>query len=563
MQTEAQGSSCESMNASACQTSNGAEIKRSFSTLQSLIGISDEFLNKQQYVLATVSAQIAALYASYNHPGEFASPKLERILRIIGNKTVDDSEISRLCARENDAVKRVLHVLTAAKDVGGDSRFVWRWIQRDSERCHSVALTYQLYFDIPKELSEAVANRGGCVHILDRDGVNAIQRAHTLRRIARDADVVFLHIYIEDVVPTIAFANKAGLPPIVFVVQADHQFWTGVSVCDLFVHLRESGLWLSEKRRGIDQARMALLPIPLDLKTRKASRSEAKRKIGLSEEMIVLLSIARAIKYMPVSGYSSFVEVMISIINKHKNAILLVVGPGDADEWKTGYEKTGGRIQTLGQRSDTQVFYEAADIYLDSFPFSSNTSLLEAGSYALPLVSYFPYSKESAVMGPGAPGLDSTLVVVKNLEDYESTISRLIGDADLREEIGEQTKNGISFMHIREGWSQALEGVYRATCLKTCTDATSEGSDESCSGELDLLLNRYYSRHFPLGWIIGWYARHLPYGLRLRLLTKMLKINRSFVFSMFLPKWVQRWVGGRFRHWRDLPGIARWLSAKG
>ncbi len=547
------------------------EIERSFATFQGLIAISEEFLGKQRYVQAAVSAQIGALYAAYNHPGEFASPRLECVLRTIGKRVAAASGPSTVRGRRDNPQQRVLHVLTAAKDVGGDSRYMWRLIQGNPKRCHSVALTYQLNFDVPTLLEEAVASRGGRVHVLDREGADAIQRARALRKIARDVDVVFLHVYVEDVVPVIAFADKAGLPPIVFVVQADHQFWVGVSVCDVFVHLRKSGMRLSEQRRGIDPARMApLLPIPLDSTAAKTPRSdarklrpEAKNKIGISDGTVLLLSIARAIKYMPIGSAPSFAEVMIPIINMHSNAVLLVIGPADADEWMVAFQRTGGRIRALGQRSDTQVFYEAADIYLDSFPFASNTSLLEAGSFGLPLVSYFPYSGESAVLGPSAPGLDGTVVRTTNLNDYESTVSRLIEQKDFREKLGECTRKGIAVMHVGERWNQTLEAVFQTIRAVSPMEAASGGSsEESRVGELDLLLNQYYSRHFPLGWVIGWYARHLPYGSRLQLLLKMLRLSRSFVFSMFLPSWMARWVGGRLGRWRDLRVIARWLSAK-
>jgi hypothetical protein len=65
-----------------------------------------------------------------------------------------------------------------------------------------------------------------------------------------------------------------------------------------------------------------------------------------------------------------------------------------------------------------------------------------------------------------------------------------------------------------------------------------------------------------LGWAISWYARRLPYRSRLQLLTKMLRLDRSFPFSLFLPDWVQRTLGGRLGGWRRLPLLGRWLSSK-
>src|SRR5919109_4159821 len=129
------------MSLSVINNPEDPEIKQTFMMFQSLVKIAEEFLKKEKYLQAAVSAQIATLYASYNHHGAFVSAKLEEILRTIGNRTTEEVLPVNGRTRNDGAVKRVLHVLTAAKDVGGDSRFVWRWIQRDSERSHSVALT--------------------------------------------------------------------------------------------------------------------------------------------------------------------------------------------------------------------------------------------------------------------------------------------------------------------------------------------------------------------------------------------------------------------------------------
>lgn len=550
------------MSLGIIRDSTEPQIKRALLTFQSLVGVAEEFLKEGKYLQAAVSVQIAAYYASYNHHGAFVSEKLEEILRTIGKRATDAASLSRVRAGSDGTVKRVLHVLTAARDVGGDTRFVWRWIQRDPGRSHSVALTCQLNHEVPRLLLEAVSRTGGTCHVLDDPkGTNLIRRAQALRGIAGNTDAVFLHVYPEDVVPLMAFADKKGMPRIVFVVQADHQFWLGASISDLFVHLRESGMLLSKERRGIERERMAFLPITLEPIHSQASRSEAKENIGFSEDTVVLLSIARAVKYTRI-GRPSFAEAAANVLDKHKNAVLLVIGPDNVDQWKIAHQKTGGRIVALGRRSDTRVYYEAADIYLDSFPFSSNTSLLEAASHGLPLVSYFPYSQETDVLGAGAPGFDRTLLRMRSMRDYEEIISRLIEDREYRVQIGERTKREVVRMHSGEGWNHYLQELYRIITVTPSRSVAWNGSDRDRSGELDLVLNRFYSANAPLGWVIGLYARHLPYGLRLQLLGRMLKVNRSFSFSMFLPKWLEKRLGGRIRGWRQLPWINRWLSAK-
>lgn len=539
---------------------NSTRLYQSFHVLQSLITIADDFLVKEKYIQAAVSSQIAALYASYNHAGVFSCPKLEEILRLIGQYTQENKPTLNISTCRPTNIKNVLHVLTAAKHVGGDTRFVWRWMQRDTNHTHSVALTRQMHHAVPQIFEDTVRCAGGSIHILDNNNVNVIQRGHKLRMLAKDFDAIFLHVYPEDVTPVVAFFNRENLPPIIFVVQADHQFWLGTSISDLFVHLRESGMQLSQDRRGIKRENMALLPIPLDPTPPTKTRSTAKKALGFAEDIVIILSIARAVKYESESRIN-FTSAVIPILKKHLNSVLLVVGPKQAGQWASAYKETDGRIIAFGQRSDTEIFYEAADIYLDSFPFSSNTSLLEAGSYGLPLVSYHSQPEDANVLGAGAPGLERYLLRVKSLSDYHKTLSKLIEHTELREKIGQQTKKRIVTFHGREGWTKYLDNLYIKINRVPYSGFKNDNQPGYLTDEVDISLHQFYSGHTTLGWIIGWYVHDLPYTVRLAILHQMLKIDRSFSFSMFLPQWLGKILSKRMKGWRELVMINKWLTA--
>ena len=108
------------------------------------------------------------------------------------------------------------------------------------------------------------------------------------------------------------------------------------------------------------------------------------------------------------------------------NALLLAIGPESSESWQRAAAASGGRIVALGERPDTATFYEAADIYVDSYPFSSITSMLEAGSYGLPVVTCCPYQGDSRVLGSGAPGLSDVMVRTSNPVQYRVALNRLI-----------------------------------------------------------------------------------------------------------------------------------------
>jgi hypothetical protein len=422
-----------------------------------------------------------------------------------------------------------------------------------------VVLTRQRSPEVPRPLADAVSRVGGHLYILETNFVGPIAAAQSLRKIARVADLIVLHLFPDDVVPLIAFANKNNLCPIVFNNLADHQFWLGVGISDVVAHLRESGSRLSEERRGIEQERGALLPIPIEPKSRSLPRWEAKERLGYSKDTVVILSIASPYKYTAITR-PDFVEAIMPVLEKHRNAILVAIGPTHDDQWARGNLQTQGRIVPLGSRSDTTIFYEAADIYIDSFPYASNTSLLEAGSYGVPLVSYCPHAGEAEVLCAGAPGLTGTLIHVKDLEQYKAIVSNLIEDAEFRLRIGENTRKKIFDTHTGRGWNYWLQRLYNKAFSVLPITATLSTVDQMHIGELDVFLNHLYSRNFlDLGVMIEGACRALPYTSRLRLLLKILKLDQSFSFGMFLPGWLEARIEGYMKGWRKLPWIKGWL----
>ena len=521
-----------------------------------LVRVATDLLAQKDVAQAAVVTEIAALHGAYNHHGALISAPLEDALKTIGLQMAPG--VKGTAPKRPAAPKHILHVLTAAKDVGGDSRFVWRWIQRDSGHRYSVAVTRQRHFEIPAVLREAVAASGGSIHHLDDAGADIRQRATKLREAALGVDAVFLHVYVEDIIPSLAFADTAGLPPIVFVMQADHQFLTGISCSNLVLHMRDSGAVLSQKRRSVKPDRLTFLPIPLDPVTRTQSRQTAKKALGLPEDAVLLLSIARAGKYAG-SQPPSFAMAGVQLLQKYPHAHLIVLGPKEVGEWQTARELTQGRLKALGERSDTKTFYEAADIYLDSYPFSSNTSLLEAGGHGVPLVSLFGYSPDAAVLGAGTPALDRVLHVVHNADDYAATVGRLIESTADREEAGERTRQTIEHFHYGPGWQQHLEDTFVRLATAETTPATGAPVEERTT-ELDELLSRIFRGSAPIGVAIERRVRELPYFERLSLLRRLMAVDKSFGFGVFLPQPVEKILSPYLGGWRTHPLAKRLLA---
>jgi glycosyltransferase involved in cell wall biosynthesis len=540
-------------------------IPKHWEEFRRLVLAASDLMEGKQYAAAAVYGELAALYAISRHCGLFVSPALEQVLIAIGKQAIGQS--FRSTGRNPQyPPRRVLHVSTRVMPVGGHSRMIWRWIEQDEGRMHSLALTRQTS-RVPPMLRAAIENSGGRLYRVNRAVGGVIVWAKQLREIAAGADIVVLHSFNDDVIPLIALACKKESPPVIFLDHADHIFWLGAGISDVVVSLRESGMRLARQRRGISPERSLLLPTVLIPAERSFPREEAKRKIGLPKDSVLLLSVARALKYGAV-GNVSYADAHVPILERYKNVWLIVVGPQVRPDWSAAIQRTGGRIVPVGECEDTAAYYQAADIYLDSFPFVSTTSLLEAGSYGVPLVSIFPYSEASAMLGADLPGLDGNLIRARDLGEYRSVLSQLIEDERYRSELGESTRRKIAKIHSGIEWQNRLENVYRRACQLAASDGQAMAREEMFIGEPDVYIPRIHgaadhseSREYDLDRMIESLIRIMPFRERMRQWARLVRAEGGFPTAdraASLKYLVPEWLVGRIKSdpWRGV-GVAR------
>jgi glycosyltransferase involved in cell wall biosynthesis len=539
-------------------TPGESSVRSNFARFEALVSIAESFERDSDHHAAVACAQVAAACAWRNHAGVFASPRLERLLTQIGARAVP-ADVAGLVRSRRTPPQRVLHVLTKARPMGGDSRFSCRWMQVDGTRQHSVAVTTQEGDPVPDVFAASTSRTGGQVHCLDDDTSDPLIRAGRLRALAQHADVIALHIYPDDVIPSLAFAAGAVSAPVLFLNHSDHTFWLGVNASDMVVQLRDSSVPLTVHRRGVDPDRLARLPIPLPPVERTRWRTEAKEQLGIDPGATVLLSVGTGFKYTPISG-PGFLETLLPVIQRYENTVLLVVGPQATGEWARASEATGGRVRALGRRLDTPLLFEAADIYLDSFPFTSPTALLEAGSYGLPLVAYGPHKGDAEVLSPGAPGLDASMCLNRDLEAYVYTVSRLVEDPEFRRELGECARRAIDMHHRGTRWSSQVCELY--TIAAGSERRPARKSPDTClPDEVDILVSRLYGvQEETIGGLIDRHVRHLPWARRTAVLRQMLPLNRTFSFDLFLPSWLASRASWRPPFW---PVLRRAMARRG
>ena len=502
-----------------------------------LLTLAEQRYAAEDYPAAAALAQIAARYAYPADVGLFGSPRLERLLLDLGRQI---PAVPVCDARHNgERARNVLHVLSYGRPVGGDCRYAWRWIQQDSGSRHSVAITSQADFkgvyEIPEVLRKAAEDSGGFLRVLQAPTTKHLEQARELRELCQGMDVVVLHLFPYDIVPVLALAAGCEAAKVAFINHSDHTFWAGAGVAHSIVHLRRQSAGFLRNRRGLEPDQSSTLAIPMVHSPRTITKAEAKRRLGYDANVVLLLTIASPFKYSS-PGRMGFLELVAPVIEKHPQAVLIAVGPDSKGAWQAAGVQTKGRIVPLGTRWDNDLFCAAADVYLDSVPFSSITSLLEAGIHGIPLLGFSPPDGELELLGPGAPGLDNAMEMGNDVESYRSLLTRLITDEEFRCRSGQRIQAQILSLHSGVNWIHALNDVYARLeetadrkCLVGANDAFKA---DGLNGALAELYRQPSSRPRTL---IGKYIGAFSYCFRVPMTWRLYRIGFGLCFLNLLP----------------------------
>jgi len=515
------------------------KMEKNFKIFSQYKDRAEALFNKADYTNATAYCQMAANFAWKSHCGLFSDPDIESLLRQIGKRTLEEhnqlTPISSL-----SALKKVLHVMTQAYETGGHTRLVWRWITLDTSRVHSVFLTNQNDLKIPNKLQQAVEKSGGDIHCVQRRNTNLVKKAEELRQfiLSQGIELIVLHIHPYDVVPNVALIGIFESMPVIFMNHADHVFWVGGSVSNLIANIRRSGEQLCFSRRGIGFDDSVLLPLPLEKPDLSTSKEIARRAIGIDSDSIMVLTIASSYKFRAV-GENDFRTTVLPFVKRFKKLELIIIGPSEDEKyWREARKLSGGKIRVLGSRKDISVFYRAADIYLDSMPVSSFTSLLEAASYGLPVLTL---GKSDTSLRMDDPSMPAEIVKDKSLKDFEGLFEALIVDKDHREKLGSELRESVSEYHLPESWVNLCENVYRKVSqksrieLKTSNDFM-EGIDKGLLRVIDIGVWRSVASVSKGG------MKLVTNGEKLRLMCKLViaTARSPWNLRLFLPSNVKK-----------------------
>lgn len=491
---------------------------------------------------AAIYASLAAWVAAHSHCGFFTSPRLEALLTDIGQSDLRNQPV---LASRPATHKRVLHVTGEVSSVGGLANMLRRWIECDPSRTHSVALTQQRNAVAPA-LIDAVKAAGGGIHRINREPGGLIGSARALRRLALEHDIVVLHTANSDVIPSLAFARPECFPPVFYLNHSDHMFWLGASIAQVVGSMRKAALDIAEQRRGIARERSMLVPILVSPARRQTSREAAREKLGIAADTVLMISVARHQKYRTIDGLS-FADVHVPVLKKHPEARLYVVGGGDRPDWQAASDEVGGRIKSLPAQNP-KLWFEAADIYVDSFPFCSATSMMEAAGHNLPCAGRFLWPDAARICGMDHPGLQGPLLEGRSNAEYQAHLTRLISDPALRADAGARIAKSVAAANEPPGWNAYMEAAF-ARCaelppVKPADVFGGQPGETVQMGEPDIRLQQVYGFTSGQDELVRWHLTWFPTRERLRLWWQIRRgigfTGRGAAIRSLLPEWLIR-----------------------
>ncbi|MCD9584363.1 hypothetical protein [Tenacibaculum maritimum] len=274
-----------------------------------------------------------------------------------------------------------LHVVTKAYLTGGHTRVIERWIDacNPSEK-HSVILLNQTNLRrIPNLLKDLVKNKNGDFIILPSSS-DEVDKANKLRNIAFSYESIILHHHPNDAVPLMAFSAKEFNRPIVCFNHSGHTFWLGSSIVDFCIDIEKNQNNCTIQKRGIKNTAIIDMPVDSHIDHAPLRKESLKVKFNIPKEKVIISSMASMYKYTPMEEID-FVSSIRKILEANDNAVFIGIGiTKTIDKWRQLALNFEGRVFLLGHVNYNNIsqYLEETDLYIDSFPYNSWLSLIDA-----------------------------------------------------------------------------------------------------------------------------------------------------------------------------------------
>lgn len=441
------------MDQRQARRSSARMIRHNRAVFDRLTGLAERRAAEGRDRSAVEWARAAASFAATNATGRLRSAGLESVADRVAARALAPSG-----ERTVSETRRVVHVVSEARAIGGLSRLVERWIQRDSTSRSSVVVTLQDEVIAPLRAA-AEASGGGAVAFGLGD---VVTQAAELRALGDSADVVVCHVHPGDPVPAIAFGAGYRGAPVAYFNHSDHLFWWAPTHATYVVEFREAGRSLTVNGRGYEPAATYELPLLVPAAGQDGSPVDLRRSLGFGADAVVAVTVARESKFQDTSIEPTFSQILSAALDRTPTLAFCAVGPTPDDSpWPSLLRRYPGRVRVTGPVRDPRPYLHAADVYLDTYPFSSLTSMLEASEAGLPVLMYDGHTGFRRTLGiadfaPTAADRPTTL------EAYVQRLHALATDPEARRLSGRQARDTYLALAPEGRWHQRMLDLYAA-----------------------------------------------------------------------------------------------------
>jgi len=178
-------------------------------------------------------------------------------------------------------------------------------------------------------------------------------------------------------------------------------------------------------------------------------------ELGFGAYETVLLTVASGYKFGPVGDRS--LQGLFQALLQRRHIKLVAIGPDKGHPvFAPLAEAFPGRVLLPGVIQHPETFRAAADVYLDSYPFCSPTSMFESALMGTPIVAYQPGFEALEVLYSECPGLCPDDYAAADLIRLQEVFERAAYDGVFRDEVAARMDLGFK-PNLAGGWRQSLE----------------------------------------------------------------------------------------------------------
>lgn len=316
-------------------------------------------------------------FASQYFPLLLADIKIEEELISISKKEFKQWN-NKLSHNQNSSFisKNILHIATQIYDIGGHTRVINNWIEKENKRNSFFILTNQQQ-NLKTKILTKIQDKTKCTNILDPK-LNHIEKCNLILNfiIEHKIDTVVLHTHPYDVIPLL-ICSIPNFPYTILFNHSDHTFVLGTLSSDLYLDITKEGQKYTHKYRMVRNSKVINLPTNISPRIKETQY----------DKKITLISMASSWKFKPFENFNFF-STYIPFLNKHKNITLKIIGIDPKDFKQFTKLKKPENLEILGIVPEPENIISQADYFIEMFPSGSYLSTLDSCSYGLIPIFY-------------------------------------------------------------------------------------------------------------------------------------------------------------------------------